>query len=165
MHRRTFIVIAPVPLLLAACASDSARAPSTPATATPGVLAMTVSDFVDTDANHYRDTTRTTVYIYANSSQYPIPMRITGKFEFILEDARGNRLYRWNFDEAQTAAAARMLAPGPGYIFDLSLLGADRIEATEGEIIASFTPKGGKPIYTRTNARVAVGGITSRRGS
>src|SRR5262245_24743994 len=101
--------------VLAGCVSTSntPRAQQTPASATPGVVALTVPDFNDTDGNRYRDTTTVAAYVIADSTAYPIPMRAKGSFDFTLETRKGEKLAEWKFDERETAAALTDLAPGP----------------------------------------------------
>ncbi len=160
MHRHV-IVLALVSL--AGCQDTNRAVRQTPADATPGAVALIVGDFTDTDQNRFRDSTNITAYVYA--AGYPIPLAARGSFEFELQSTRGAVLGRWMFDEKSSAAAMHQMAPGPGFIFNLSLLGADRIELSEGEIVCTFRPASGTPIHARPSAPVAIGPITRPRSS
>lgn len=149
--------------LAAGCAgSGNQAAAPTPSSATPGLVAFTVSDFTDTNLNGYRDTTSAAVYIMAHG--YPIPMRAAGSVQFKLYSRDAQPLATWSFTEQQAAQAQYDLAPGPGYIFDLSLLalGSDQLEVTEGELICTFTPTGGQPIRARPSGPIQVGRLVTR---
>src|ERR1043165_2151281 len=148
---------APLLVLLAGCVSDQApRAQSTPDSARPNDVVLVVPSFEDTDGNHYRDRTRLVAYIYAESTRYPISMKADGEFEFKLENGAGKTLATWHFDRYQTREAMRKLAPGPAYVFDLSLLdvGTDRLADTEADLLATFTPFKGDPIPRSEERRV-----------
>jgi hypothetical protein len=148
-------------LALAACADSHKSTRATPSDAVPGAVALSVGDFADTDQNRYRDTTSITAYVY--SLQYPIPLAAKGSFEFELQSVRGEVLHRWSFDQRQSAAALRDMAPGPGFVFNLSLVGGDRIEATDGEIVCTFRPVSGTPVHARPTAPIAIGPILRSR--
>jgi hypothetical protein len=157
----------PVLIAVAGCVDQrTGDAPRpTPSSATPGLIALTVADLSDTDNNGYRDTTTAAVYLHAQG--YPIPMKATGRFEFRLEALDGATLARWNFDEAQTAAALYDLAPGPGFIFDLSLLrlGSDKLDAREGVLVCTFHPVRGEPLRSRPSGTIILGPTTARGAS
>jgi hypothetical protein len=155
------VLIAGLSLLVGCVSADNRghSAPPTPSEATPGRVALTVGDFVDTDDNRYRDSTTVVAYIYAASSDYPIPMKVRGSFTFRLEDKTGATIAEWTFDERQTAEAQRDLAPGPGYAFTLSLVGNDRREQNEAQLVCAFSPTKGQPIRTRAAAVVLVGPV------
>lgn len=145
--------------LAAGCAGSDQRssAPATPQGAQPTRLAVTAADFADTDQNSYRDTT--TVVVYVSADPYPIPVRPQGRFRFTLEGPGGRPLATWDYDAAQTEASVRDLAPGPGGVFELSLLraGSDRIEAAEGVLTCTFYPaRGGQPL-SRSVSPVLIG--------
>ena len=144
--------------LLIGCANEQ-KAPQTPSSATPGMIALTIGDFQDTDGNHVRDTTTAAAYIYAQSTAYPLPMRVKGVFEFQLQPRNGQNLPTWRFDEKETEAAVRQLAPGPGYVFQLSLIRARAEQSVqrEAEILCTFTPTGGQPIRARPSAPMLIG--------
>lgn len=159
-------VAAAVAACSAGCAGSGSRgaAADTPDTAKPGLIAMTVSDFTDTNINGYRDSTSAAVYVYAHN--YPIPMRVRGAFEFRLLSRDGRELAKWTFDEAQAAKVQYDLAPGPGFIFDLNLLaqGSDQLEENEGELVCTYLPAEGPSLRTRPSGPVQVGPL-SRRSS
>jgi hypothetical protein len=142
--------------------SKPAAAHATPSSIAPAKIAPVAGDFTDTDANRYRDTTRVIVYIYADSDKYPIPMKPEGSFQFRLENPQGKTIATWNFDRAKTAKAARQLAPGPGFVFDLSLLdlGTDKIEDSEAELLITFTPADGPVLRARPSAPLLVGPLS-----
>jgi hypothetical protein len=150
-------------LLLAGCGASTQQAGSRPpASATPGVLALTATDFFDTDGNKFRDTSTIVVYIFADSAHYQLPMRAQGEFDFRLETPDGQPIGRWRFDRRQTEGARRDLAPGPGFVFELSLLqgGTDRIAAPAAELIATFIPADGEqPLHARTQSPLLVGSV------
>lgn len=154
-------------LAAAGCASQTPHAKQTPDDVKPGMIALTAADFQDTDANRWRDTTTVAAYIYAASGAYPLPMRVRGTFEFRLEGKGGKNLGRWVFDERQTEAALRQLAPGPGFVFQLSLakLGAEQTQEREAEILCTFTPVGGTPIRARPSAPLLIGPMNREGGS
>lgn len=147
--------------VLTGCAAQNKPSRGSPSDAVPGAIALSVGDFVDTDQNRYRDTTSATVYVHALA--YPIPLAAKGSFEFQLQTVRGETLRTWTFDQRATAAALREMAPGPGYVFSLSLRGSDQLEQTEAEILCTFRPVSGDPVYRRLDAPVAVGAIQRRR--
>lgn len=169
MQRRS---LTPAPLLAAAlltalsgCVDNGstnvvprpAPAPQTPSSARPGAISATVGNFNDTNNNGYRDTATAVAYVVAPG--YAIPMKAKGSFEFRLETRDGQLISRWVFDENQTAQALQTLAPGPGYVFDLSLLalGSDAVTQTEGVVLCTFTPAGGEPIRAKPCGPVLVG--------
>ena len=145
--------------LASGCASDPQRPRETPSEARPGMIAMTAGDFLDTDADRWRDTTTVAAYVYAASGAYPLPMKARGSFQFRLEATGGTELAVWNFDERQTQAALRQLAPGPGFVFQLNRVrgGASPIQDREAEILCTFTPLEGPPIRARPTAPLLVG--------
>lgn len=150
----------------AGCSGGGRTAPHTPSSAAPGRISVTVGNFEDTDQNRYLDSTAATVYVWAAASGYPIPMRASGSFHFQLQDRTGKALADWEFGEAQAAVSLRELAPGPGYVFALSLVGRDAIPESEAELVCTFTPKaGGPPIVARPGAPIAIGPTSrGRRG-
>jgi hypothetical protein len=144
------------------CVSDSKpKASPAPWGATPGTLAPSAQNFVDTDGDRYRDTTTAVVYVYADSG-YPISMKADGTFEFKIETPGGKTLAVWTFDRKQTRSALRELAPGPGFVFSLSLLdlGSDRIEESEANLQVTFTPVDGKAIRRRLSAPLLIGPLS-----
>ena len=150
----------------AGCVTEGKAKPAAaPASMEVGALVPIAGDFADTDANHYRDTTRVVVYLYADSNRYPLPIAPAGSFEFRLENAAGKQVALWTFDQAMAKAARRKLSPGPGFVFDLSLLklGSDRLSDTEGELVVTFTPVRGKPVRSKPSAPLLIGPLT--RGS
>jgi hypothetical protein len=162
--RNLLIAAAIVALIgLSGCGASTQQAGSRPPdSATPGVLAMTATDFFDTDGNKFRDTSTLVVYIFAESASYQLPMRAEGAFEFRLETSEGQPIARWQFDRRQTEMSRRDLAPGPGFVFELSLLnsGTDRIAAPSAELIATFIPAdGGQPLQGRTQSPLLVGSL------
>ena len=161
--RRHGIVLVILTTALAGCHGTGSAGPQTPSDATPGVISLNVGDFTDTDQNRYRDTTTIIAYVYAASGAYPIPMRARGSFEFELQTSKGETLKRWDFDEKQTAGAMHQMAPGPGFVFDLSLRGEDKIERSEAEVLCTFRPSGGTPLMARPSAPVAIGPVTRPR--
>jgi hypothetical protein len=148
--------------LIAGCASNGAPRQA-PSGVRPAALAITIGDFQDTDLNRYRDRTTAVIYIWGDSSNYPIPIKAKGSFEFRLQRHDGPVLATWNFDQAQTAAAERSLAPGPGYVFDLNLasVGAEKIPDREAEILCTFTPAEGEPLRNHPSAPLLVGPVSS----
>jgi hypothetical protein len=155
-------VLAAAPFLFASCAAEpSRRGARPPADATPGVLAITATDFIDTDSNKFRDTSTVVLYIFPESAQYQLPMRAEGTFDFALE-SQGKPLARWTMDEDRSGAARRQLPPGPGYVFELSLLelGSDRVNAPDAELIATFLPlDGSRPLRARTQSPLLLGSV------
>ncbi len=158
---RRLLVIPPLALLvLAACSDQDKAVKHSPSDAVPNAVALSVGDFVDTDQNRYRDSTNVTAYVH--SIAYPIPLAARGTFEFELQSSNGEVLHRWTFDQKQTAAALREMAPGPGFVFTLSLVGADKIDLTEGEVVCTFRPLSGEPIRARPSP-IAIGPVTRQR--
>ena len=154
-------VIAPA-LLLAACTAGPARRDSAPASAVPGVLALTATDFIDTDSNKYRDTSTIVIYIFPESAQYKLPMKAAGTFEFVLEDRSAQPIARWSIGENRAGQARRQLPPGPGYVFELSLLefGSDQVDLPEAELVATFIPDdGGRKLRARTQSPLLLGSV------
>lgn len=151
---RAILLLAPA--ILPACVADSPSRPASP-TGTPGTVSASVSDFADTDANRFRDTGRVFVYVFQGAAENPVPMRATGSFEFRLERRDASVIHRWRFDAKQTAAARANLPPGPGFVFDLSLLGRDQLQDSEAELVTIFTPERGTPIAARSRAVILIG--------
>lgn len=149
-------------IAIAGCASGGGHREA-PSGIRPAALAITLGDFQDTDLNRYRDRTTAVVYIWGDSSSYPIPIDAKGSFEFRLQRHDGTVLATWKFDQAQTAAAERPLAPGPGYVFDLNLasVGAEKIPDREAEILCTFTPLAGEPVRNHPSAPLLVGPVSS----
>jgi hypothetical protein len=162
---RTALLIPALCLLAAGCVSDKPGAPRTPASAKPGLVSMTAANFLDTNQNRYADRANVMVFIFPASAKYELPMHTPGEFLFRLEDPSGKLVREWRFDEAQTAAAARQLGPGPGYAFELSLLenGTDQLDVPDGMLVCRFTPEGGAPIGTRAGTPVVLGRVAGRR--
>ena len=150
-------------VLLAGCHEPGRSVPQTPSDAVRAAVALSVGDFVDTHQNGCGDSRNITAYVY--SSRYPIPLAARGAFEFELQTTKGDVLTRWTFDEAQTAAARREMAPGPGFVFNLSMVGSDATETTEAEIVCTFRPAGrGEPVRARPSAPIAIGPVNRRSG-
>jgi hypothetical protein len=149
--------------LLSGCASGPHPAARAPENARPGALSLNVSNFVDTDENGYLDTSTVMVFIFAETLQYQLPLRLAGEFDFTLEGPGGKTLAAWTFNRAQAAAALRDLGPGPGYVFELSLPdgggGTDRLGATEAELACTFRPAEGPPLKARTKSPLTLGRI------
>ncbi len=144
------------------CTTGPSRPDSAPDSAVPGVLALTATDFIDTDSNKYRDTSTVVIYVFAESAQYKLPMKAEGTFEFVLEDRGGRALARWNIGPDRSGAARRQLPPGPGYVFEISLLefGSDRLDVPEAELVATFIPDdGGRPLRARTQSPLLLGSV------
>lgn len=157
---RMLVVIAAV--LPAACTTGPRRPTSAPDSAIPGVLALTATDFVDTDGNKYRDTSTIVIYIFPESAQYLLPMKAEGTFEFVLEDRSARPLARWNIGPDRAGAARRRLPPGPGYVFEISLLefGSDLVDLPEAELVATFIPDdGSRSLHARTQSPLLLGSV------
>lgn len=104
----------------------------------------------DTDGNAYLDTMAVTMYLF--DGQFPgASIRVPGSVSFVLMTSEGSPLGRWDLTEQQTAASARPMPPGPGYVFKLSLLdhGTDKLDSRVAELAATFTPTGGKPVRAK----------------
>jgi hypothetical protein len=146
----------------AGCVSTNPSAPATPSNIKPAKLVPIAGDFEDTDANRYRDTTRVVVYLYADSEKYPLSMRADGSFQFRLENPAGQTIATWNFDRERTRKSLRQLPPGPGFVFDLSLLdlGTDKIQDSEAELIVTFTPVDGPVLRARPTAPLLIGPLS-----
>lgn len=129
-----------------------------PADAVPRSLTLIAPNFVDTDENQYRDTTSLVVYLFAGG--YAVPVTADGSFQFRLLD-RGGRdtLATWEYPPAESAAALRRLGPGPGYVFNLSLLerGGDTLDLPDAKLVCTFTPASGEPIRAESSAPVLIG--------
>lgn len=155
---------------LCACAGPSGGStprPQTSSTARPAILSLAADNFADTDGNRYRDSTIVVVYIF--SEDQSLPMRADGEFTFTLQGRSGRRLAEWRFDRQQTAAAVEQLPPGPGYIFELSMLesGTDRTEEREADLIATFSlaqrDDRRPPVTLRRSVPLAVGPVSRSR--
>ena len=156
-----FATVALTPLFFASCAAEPRTAQRPPADAAPGVLAITATDFIDTDGNKFRDTSTVVIYIFPESAQYQLPMKAEGTFDFVLE-SRGQPVAHWQMDEDRSGAARRQLPPGPGYVFELSLheLGSDKITAPDAELVATFTPfDGSRTLKARTPSQLLLGSV------
>lgn len=148
-------------LALVACTAGPSRPKGPPESAVPGVLALTATDFIDTDSNKFRDTSTVVIYIFPESARYQLPMPAPGTFEFVLEGPSGP-IARWEIGEQRSGEARRQLPPGPGYVFELSLieLGSDHINAEEAELLATFIPAdGGRPLRARTPSPLLLGSV------
>jgi hypothetical protein len=151
------------------CASqDHPRPTETPSSATPQRLIPAASgSFDDTDGNRYRDTCTLVVYIIADETRYPLPMKARGEFEIRLEDPNGKVIAKWNLGKDQVAASIRSLPPGPGYVFSLDLRASpttgytDKIDQGEAMMVVKFTPEHGEPIVARTSAPILIGPIST----
>jgi hypothetical protein len=124
---------------------------------TPAALVVAADNFVDTDGNGYRDTTSVIVYLF--SQERAVPTTAEGTFTFMLESMGGEPIVEWRFDRQQSAAAMRQLAPGPAYIFELSLFDAsrpdgvrtsDRLSISEADLLVTFTPAVAEGQQTRS---------------
>jgi hypothetical protein len=160
-----FPALAAAALLAHGCSSGQPRAPRTPSSVMPGLVSMTAANFLDSDQNRYADRATVLVFLFPNSTRYELPMHAPGEFAFRLEAPDGSLIREWRFDQQQTASAARQLGPGPGYVFELSLLenGTDQLEASEGMLACRFTPEAGTPIGTRAGSPVVIGRVNGRR--
>jgi hypothetical protein len=158
-------------IVLAGCVTHHegrTAAPATPDSARPGRVALAASDrFEDSDANGFRDLATVTAYIIPEAADYPLPMKARGTFDFVLQTRQGQRLAEWKFDQSQTAEAQYDLAPGPGFIFELSLLqtGGDRIQADEADLLCTFTPDKGESVRSRAPVRVIIGPVGGVRAT
>jgi hypothetical protein len=166
--RAAGIAAAALAILIAGCASSRpGNQPSPPprsGSARPDTLTIAADNFVDTDGNRYRDSAVVVVYLF--SEKHTLPMQVEGEFAFILQSHSGQRLAEWRFDRQATAAAMQQLPPGPGYIFQLSLLesGTDRIEEREADLIAAFLPASSGPVApVRRGVPLLVGPVTRGR--
>lgn len=158
--------------MISGCIADnSPRTPQTPTDARPGKLVPATSgSFQDTNGNQYRDTSTLVVYVLADASKYPLPMKAKGRFEVRLEDSAGGMIASWSFTKEQTAAAVRDLPPGPGFVFELDLRKSaatgysDQINKGEASMLITFKPEaGGEPIVARTSSPILIGPIERSR--
>jgi hypothetical protein len=135
----------------------------------PAAIVVASDNFVDTDGNGYRDTTSVIIYVF--SQERAVPTSADGTFSFMLESIGGEPIVHWRFDRQQSAAALRQLAPGPAYVFELSLFDAtrpdgvrtsDRLSISEADLLVTFTPavaegQQARPLRGRPGAPLLVG--------
>lgn len=123
--RRDIPALAAPLALLAGCVTEggpqAVRPP--PRGLSPASLTMVTQNPVDTNENGYRDTMPVVVYVFGADPGYAAPFTVPAGFDFSLIDADGREIRAWSFPPEASARAVRRLAPGPGYIFTLSLLG------------------------------------------
>lgn len=162
------IVAAPALALLAGCVTEggpkAVRPP--PRGLVPHSLTMVTQNPVDTNENGYRDTMPVVIYVFGSDPSYPSPFTVAGAFDFYLVDAEGRRIRDWSFLPDATARAVRKLAPGPGYVFTLSLLegGDDALEAGNARLVGILRQEDFvNPEFPPTDARNGPGSIS--RGS
>jgi len=134
----------------AGCVSDEPERRairSQPTDIAPDTLWLGAKPFADSDSNGYLDTVDLTVYLF--SDQYPeASLYVPGAFEFALVTKDAKELARWAFDSAAAREHAKRLAPGPCYLFSLSLLekGSDEFDPQTANLTAAFIPQAGKPV-------------------
>ena len=153
-----------VALTAAGCVVDAPPRPRQPANVHPAKLVpAAVSEFQDTDDNRYRDSSPVVVYVMGDSPGYHLPLKIEGEFVLRLESPGGQLVAEWKFDRAATAAAMRVLNPGPGFVFELDLRksattgNTDVVKQAEADLVVVFTSAAGETIRARTSAPILIG--------
>lgn len=161
--RRASIVLAAGVLSLSAglagCVADRRPTPQQPDAVQATRLWIAATPPEDTDGDALPDTTLVTAFLFADPTQYQIPVQIPGAFAFQLVDEQGQTVSQWRFDAAESKAAGRNLPPGPGHVFTLSLLtqGVEQARPRTLELTGVFTPTSGRPLHSRAGASFVFG--------
>jgi len=115
----------------------------------------------DTNANGFGDTIAVTVYLW-EEQRYPLPITVPGEMRFALKDSSGTVMSEWVFSAEDTEGASQMMAPGPGYRFDLSVLdkGGDVLEGGEALLSVEFRPASGRPVRSAGGVALRLGRVS-----
>jgi hypothetical protein len=166
IRRALLAAVFTVAPIVAGCVSDGPRPDRAspgpqPRGAAPTRLAIATPNFIDSDGNGYADTVTPVVYLFTDG--YDVPLDIAGSFLFRLHDRRGQVLAEWPISLEQADACRIVNAVGHGYAFSLDLrrVGAERIEQTEGVLVAEFTDTKGRRVASDKSsaAWVSVGRV------
>lgn len=133
---------------------DQSRRP--PTSAPPTEMFLAASQAVDLDGDNLPDTIPVTVYLFADPSRFTTPLWADGSFTFVLMDNAGVPVKDWTISGDRQRGGRLVLAPGPGYAFDLTLSPRE-VAGSEGglySIASSFEASGGGTIRTRGTATV-----------
>lgn len=133
---------------------DQSRRPTSGAT--PTAMLMAASQPVDLDADGAADAVPVTVYLFSDPSRFTAPFWTDGVFTFTLLGERGEVVRTWQIGGEEQRRGRLVLAPGPGYGFDLTL-DAEAIRASPSglyNIGGGFESAGGARVRTAGTATV-----------
>ncbi len=147
-----------------ACVTTNPRArdvPPQPSDASPSAVQLFAASPRDTNGNGYVDSVAVTVFVF-DQQRSVVPIAVPGSFTFRMTRPDGTVLAEWTFDEEQTHRVLQPMPPGPGYLFDLSLLGKskDALEYQSVDLTGEFQVKGGKPVRSAGGAALRLGKIS-----
>lgn len=146
------------------CVTSNPRAheiPPQPSDAAPSAVQLFASSPRDTNGNGYVDSVAVTVFVF-DQQRSIVPIAVAGSFTFRMTRPDGTVLAEWAMDEEQTRRVLQPMPPGPGYLFDLSLLPKtkDTLDYQSVDLTGEFTPKNGKPVRSAGGAALRLGKIS-----
>lgn len=150
--------------VLSGCVTSNPRArpvPSQPGDVAPSAVQLFAAAPRDTNGNSYVDSVAVTVFVF-DQLRSVVPIAVPGSFTFRMTKPDGTMLAEWVIDEEQTQRALQPMPPGPGYLFDLSLLTRfkDVLEFQTVDLTGEFVPVGGKSVRSAGGASLRLGKIT-----
>jgi len=115
----------------------------------------------DTNGNGYVDSVAITVFVF-DQQRSVVPIAVPGSFTFRMTKPDGSVLAEWVLDEAETQKTLQPMPPGPGYLFDLSLLDKtkDTLDYQAVDLTGEFQPVGGKAVRSAGGAAIRLGKIS-----
>lgn len=133
---------------------DQSRRP--PTSAPPARMLLAASQAADTDGDGLADTVPVTVYLFADPSRFTTPYWADGAFTFVLMDNGGAPVKDWAISGDRQRGGRLVLAPGPGYAYDLELdpRSLPRSDAGLYNLSASFRAADGTVVRTGGTATV-----------
>ncbi|RMH12137.1 MAG: hypothetical protein D6695_07500 [Planctomycetota bacterium] len=148
--------------LLAGCSTSSERRVRNPQPREdlePVQIQLTVGLPYDSDGNGYPDTVQSLVYVFPDSRESALPIRVKGTFEFAMQNAAGDVVAHWVFPPDVTDQAARFLPAGIGYSMYLRLApGQDVMGPTSLDVRCRFVTVDGVEVRGQGRASVRFGG-------
>lgn len=155
-----FVLLASV----AGCVTSNPRArpvPSQPSDVAPSAVQLFAAAPRDTNGNNYVDSVAVTVFVF-DQARSVVPIAVRGSFTFRMTRPDGSVLAEWTIDEEQTQRGLQPMPPGPGYLFDLSLLAKtkDTLDFQTVDLTGEFLPIGGKAVRSAGGASLRLGKIT-----
>lgn len=150
--------------VVSGCVTTNPRArdvPRQPSDVAPSAVQLFASSPRDTNGNGYVDSVAVTVFVF-DQQRSVVPIAVPGSYTFRMTRPDGSVLAEWEMDESQTQKALQPMPPGPGYLFDLSLLtkSKDTLDFQAVDLTGEFQPVGGKAVRSAGGAAIRLGKIS-----